>query len=127
MVDATGLGGVVGDRAGRAAELVVEADAGGERAQAGGDAGVEVAGGAGAVAFECEQVFAGEEDRLDSLSDRGEVNTEWRLGLAGGPDDRGAELFDGGGELVSGVAFVADDRFAAAQGLRQQLPRRLAF
>ena len=71
MVDATwGLGGVVGECAAGAAELVVEGDAGGEREQPQRDAGEQVAGCSGAVSFEGEQVFAGREDRLDPLPDR---------------------------------------------------------
>jgi hypothetical protein len=39
------------------------------------------------------------------------------------PKHGGAELGDCGRELVAGVAFVADDRLAATQRLRQQLKR----
>jgi hypothetical protein len=52
---------------------VVEADGGGEGEEAGADAGVEAVEGAGAVAFEGEEVFAGVEDRFDSLPDGCEV------------------------------------------------------
>src|SRR6266571_4881235 len=121
MVDATVLGGVVGDRTAWPAELVVEADAGGEGEQACRDARVEVSGCPGSVSFECEQVFAGEEDRLDPLSDRCEVDRVARFALAGWTDDRGAESGDCLGELVAGIAFVADDRFAASQRLGQEL------
>ena len=50
--------------------MVVEADAGCKCEQAGGDAGAEVVWRAGAVAFECQEVSAGSEDRFDSLPDR---------------------------------------------------------
>jgi hypothetical protein len=52
---------------------VVEGDCGGEGEEACFDAGGESVKGAGAVAFEGEQVFAGLEDRLDPLPDWGEV------------------------------------------------------
>jgi len=51
MIDATRLRGVVDERAARPTELIIEADAGGKGEQSDGDAGVEVAGGAGAVPF----------------------------------------------------------------------------
>ncbi|MEK7189376.1 MAG: hypothetical protein AAB666_00135, partial [Patescibacteria group bacterium] len=78
----------IGDeRAAWAAEPVVEADAGGEREEPGCDAGSEVGDRACAVAFEGEQVFAGLEDRFDSLADRCQV---WPVGafvFAAWPDD----------------------------------------
>jgi hypothetical protein len=80
----TPLGGGVGDRAAWSAKLVVEADAGCERA----------AWGAGAVAFKGEQVFAGPEDGLDPLSDRGEVRPRLGFGLSRRPQDDGAEVGD---------------------------------
>ncbi len=88
MIDATGLGGVVGGCAAGAAELVVEADGGGEGEEAGGDPCSEVVWGVGAVAFEGQEVFAGEEDRLDPLPDRGEVRPLLWLVAACGPGDR---------------------------------------
>ena len=54
-------------------EVVVEPHAGGEREEFGGDAGAQAVEGSGAVAFEPEAVFERPEDRLDALSDRGEV------------------------------------------------------
>src|SRR3954469_22521364 len=127
MIDATGLGGVVGDGAAWEPELVVESDAGCEGEQPGGDAGAEVVGGAGSVAFEAEQVFAGDKDGFDSLPDRGEVDAVVGLVLAGWSDDRGAEFGDGVSELAAGVAFVADDGFAAVEAAGQQRQRDLAF
>ena len=84
MIDATVLGGVVGDGAAGAAELVVEADAGGEREESCCDPGSEVPWGAGAVAFEAQEVFGGQEDGFDSLSDRREVDAWLGFVLAGG-------------------------------------------
>src|SRR5215210_8368017 len=97
---ALGLGGEVGEGACWPAEPVVEVDAGGECEQALGDAGAEVSEGAGAVAFEAQEVFAGPEDRLDSLADRGEVRASLGFGLAGGAQQGAAELADGVGELA---------------------------
>lgn len=77
-VDATELGGVVGDRAAGSGEPVVAADAGGECEEPGCDAWEEVAWRAGAVAFEQEEVFAGPEDRLDPLPDRREMDPSQR-------------------------------------------------
>jgi hypothetical protein len=59
MVDSTRLGDVVDQRAARASELVVAGDAGGEAEEALQDAVFEALDGAGAVAFEGEEVFAG--------------------------------------------------------------------
>jgi hypothetical protein len=120
MIDATALGGVVGEGAAGSAELVVEGDAAGEGEESCGDAGAEVSEGAGTVPFECEEVFAGEEDRFDPLPDRRQRDPGVGLVLAGGSDDDGAELADSGLEVVAGVAFVADDRLAALQRTWQQ-------
>src|SRR5579864_8713672 len=73
MVDSTRSGDVVDQCAARAAEFVVEDDASRECQEALKDALFDSVKGAGAVAFECEQVFAGPEDRLDALPDWGEV------------------------------------------------------
>ena len=94
---------------------MVEADAGGEGEQSQGDPGVEVAEGACAVAFEAEQVFECEEDRFDPLPDDRDAWPCLRLVFACWPGDRRAEGGDGGCEFSAGVAFVADDRFAADQ------------
>src|SRR5215475_12229293 len=108
MVSSTGSGGVVGEGAGWAAESVVERDRGGEGEEACADAGGEAVEGSGAVAFEGEQVFAGLEDRFDSLSDGREVGPGGGFVLASWPDDRrvqgGGRLF----EFAAGVAFVAE-------------------
>src|SRR5438552_6740989 len=114
MTSSAGSGGVVGECAWGSAESVVEADGGGECEEAGADAGVEAAEGAGAVAFEAEQVFAGLEDRLDSLPDRGEVGAAAGFVFAAWPDDCGCELGGGVFELAAGVALVADDGEGAA-------------
>src|SRR5438094_2938828 len=113
MVDSTSLGDVVDEGSAWAAELVVEADAGGEAEEALEDAFADAGEGAGAVALEGEQVFAGPEDRLDPLADRGEMGAWAGFVLASGPDDRGVEFADGFGEGAAGVAFVAEQRFAA--------------
>src|SRR5215475_4938833 len=108
MTSSTGSGRVVGEGAWWAAESVVEGDCGGEGEEAGADAGGEAVQGAGAVAFEGEQVFAGLEDRLDALSDRCEVEPLAGLVFAPWPDDCRVELGGGAFELAAGVAFVAE-------------------
>ena len=113
MIDSTALGGVVDDCAAGSAELVVEADAGGECEQAGADAG--------------EQVFAGEEDRLDPLADRCQPRPALGLVAAGWTDDPSAQAGDCFGELAAGVALVADDRLAATQCVPEQRQRNLAL
>ena len=59
MVDSTRSGDVVDECAARSSELVVEDDAGGEAEEALQDALPDSGNGAGAVAFECEEVVAG--------------------------------------------------------------------
>jgi len=73
-------------------ESVVEADRCGESEEACADAGSEAVEGAGAVPFEAEQVFAGLEDRFDSLADRGQVGASGALVFAAWPDDCGVEV-----------------------------------
>jgi hypothetical protein len=63
MVDSTRLGDVVDECAARSPELVVEDDCCGEAEEALKDAFAQAWEGACAVAFECEEVFAGPEDR----------------------------------------------------------------
>src|SRR4029078_1671468 len=108
MSSSTVSGGVVGERAWWSAESVVEADRGGEGEEALADAGAEAVEGAGTVAFEGEQVFAGVEDGLDSLPARGDVGWCGGLVFAAGADDRCGELAGGVFEGGAGVAFVAD-------------------
>jgi hypothetical protein len=73
MIDSARLGAVIDECTAGAAELVVEGDRGGEAAESGEDAIAEAGEGAGAVAFEGEEVFTGPEDRFDPLADRREV------------------------------------------------------
>ena len=113
MVDSTCSGDVVDECAAWAAKLVVEGDAGGEAEEALEDAFFDPVKGAGAVAFEGEQVFAGPEDRLDPLPDRGEVRTGCGFVFAVGADDRGVEFAHRLGEGAAGVALVAEQRLAA--------------
>src|SRR5213080_983360 len=117
MSSSTGSGGVVGERAWRAAEAVVEGDCGCEREEAHLDAGCEAVEGAGSVPFEREQVFAGLEDRFDALTDRCEV---WPAG--------GFVLGGGGFELATGVALVADHtQVAGSLATREQCQADVAF
>src|SRR5262245_54460851 len=121
-------GGVVGECAGWSAEAVVEADRGCEREEACSDAGAEAVEGAGAVAFQGQQVFAGLEDRLDSLPDRSEVRSAAGLVSAAGPQDGcvevGGELF----ELAAGIALVAEhEQVAGALAALEQGEADVAF
>ena len=66
--------------------------------------------------------------RLDALADRREVRSVAGLVFAAGPDDRGAELGDGGGELAAGVALVAQQHLAAvAAAAGEQLEADVAL
>src|SRR5579872_3329392 len=103
MVDSTRSGDVVDECAARSAELVVEDDCCGEAEEALKDAFAEAREGAGAVAFEGEQVFAGPEDALDALADRRQVGALAGLVFAAWPDERGAAFGDVGGEVAAGV------------------------
>src|ERR687890_751187 len=99
MVDSARLGAVVDERTGGASELVVEGDGGGQAAEALQDAFAQAGQGAGAVAFEGEQVFAGPEDRLDPLAQRRQMRAAGGFVLASGAHDRGVARGDGGGEV----------------------------
>src|SRR5471032_1411010 len=103
MSSSTGSGDVVDEGAWWAAESVVEGDCCGEGEDACADAGCEAVQGAGAVAFEGEQVFAGLEDRFDPLPDRRDLWPLAGLVFAFWPDDRGVELGGGVFELAAGV------------------------
>src|SRR4029079_7512955 len=128
MSSSTGLGGVVGEGAWGAGESVVEADGGCECEEACVDAGAESVQGAGAVAFEGEQVFAGLEDRFDSLADRREMWVVTGFVFAARPADGRVELLGGVFELAAGVALVADDGDRAVSlAALQQLQADVAF
>src|SRR4051794_13406858 len=101
------LGAVVDERAAGAAEVVVECDAGGEREQALADACAQAVQGARAVAFEAKQVFAGPEDALDALADRGQMWPGAGLVLAARADDQRLAVEHRGGEVAAGVGLVA--------------------
>src|ERR1700728_1480121 len=113
MVDSAWLGAVVDECTAWSSELVVEGDRGCEAAEAGEDSFSEAGEGAGAVAFEGEQVFAGPEDALDALADRREVRTLAGFVFAARTNERGAAIGDLGGEVSAGVALVAKQRFVA--------------
>lgn len=90
--DSTPSGDVVDQGAARAPEPVVERDARSQRQEALGDANAQVVKGAGAVALQGEDALAGPEDRLDALSDRGEMKDALGLVPSRRPDDRCVEL-----------------------------------
>ena len=73
---------------------MVERDRCREAAEPGEDSFSEALEGAGAVAFEGEEVFAGPEDRFDPLADRREVRAAAAFVAAAGAQDRGVELVD---------------------------------
>ena len=128
MVDSTGSGDIVDECAAGAAELVVERDAGGEAEEALEDAFFDPLEGAGAVAFERQEVFAGPEDRLDPLPDWRKVRALPGFVFAAGTDDRGVEVADCLGEVAAGVAFVCEQRFAASSlAAAEQLEPDLAL
>src|SRR3954465_3576294 len=128
MSSSTRSGGVVDEGAAGAAELVVERDAGGEGEQSLADARSEAVQGAGAVAFEAEQVFAGPEDAFDALADRREVRSAAGFVFGGGGDEVRGEGFDGGGKVAADVALVADHGLAAgASAAGEQFDRDVAF
>src|SRR4051812_819011 len=114
MVDSARLRAVVDECTAGSSELVVEGDRGGQAAEAREDPFPESGEGAGAVAFEGQQVFAGPEDRLDALADRREMRAGAGFVLAPWPHDRGVAGADGGGEVTAGVALVGEQRLAAA-------------
>src|SRR3954471_5818152 len=108
MSRSTRSGAVDAELAAGAAEVVVERDAGGECEQALTDAGSEAVEGAGAVAFESEQVLEGPEDALDALTDRRQMGAAAGFVLAAGADDERAAVAHRGVEVAAGVALVAD-------------------
>ena len=127
MIDATVLGGVVGEGAAGSSELVVESDAGGEREEPCCDPGSQVGWCSGAVVLEAQEVFEGEEDGFDPLPDRREMDACVGFVFAGWPDDQAAQLADGLFELAAGVALVTDDRLAAVERPREHRQRDLTF
>ena len=101
MIDSTRSGDIVDECAGRAAEFVVEGDACGECEEALEDAFFDAVEGAGAVAFEGEEVFAGADDRLDPLPDWGEVAALPGFVFAAVSHDSLVEFADSPGELAA--------------------------
>src|SRR4051794_41278543 len=108
MVDSTRLGAVVDEGTAGSSELVVEGDRGGQAAESGEDPFAQSGEGAGAVAFERQEVLAGPEDRLDALTDRRQMRTAAGLVAATRAHDRGVTLGHGGGEGATGVALVTE-------------------
>jgi hypothetical protein len=78
--------------------LVVEGDRGGEAAESGEDPFAESGEGAGAVAFEGEELFAGPEDRFDPLADGREMRPCSAFVLVARADERGVRFGDLGRE-----------------------------
>jgi hypothetical protein len=108
--------------------LMVEGDGGCEAAEACEDSFSESGQGACAVAFEGEQVFAGPEDALDALTDRGEVRPVAGFVFAARTDERRVALADLDGELASCVTLVAQEGLATvASDAVQQHQANVAF
>lgn len=107
---------------------MVERDRGGEADEALQDAFSEAGEGAGAVAFEGEDVFAGPEDAFDALADRCQVRPLAGFVAARGTHDGGVQFADRAREVASGVALVGEqDLTALALAARQQLERDVAL
>ena len=88
---------------------MVEGDRGGERGEAAGESDAQLVQGAGAVAFEAEDVLGGEEDRFDALADRREVWSAAVFVGAARAVDRGVERAQVGLELAPAEVLIADD------------------
>src|SRR4051794_35694468 len=108
MSDSARSGGVGREGSAWASEAVVERDGGGQGKEALAEADAEAVQGAGAVAFEGEDVFERPEDAFDALADWRQVRPVAGLVSAGGPDDVGIQRGGGGGEGSADVALVAD-------------------
>src|SRR3954451_4719485 len=108
MSSATRSGRVGGEAAGWAAKLVVEHHGCGERGEPRAQADAEVGEGAGAVAFEREDVLAGLKDRFDALADRRQVRSVALLILAPGPHDRRLQRGEFGLEVLAAKVLIAD-------------------
>jgi hypothetical protein len=104
-----GLGVVGGEIAWWAAESVVEGDGSCEGGEAPDESCSEGVQGAGAVAFDGQNVFGGPEDALDALADRGEVWSSSGFVFAARANDCRVQRVDLGLEVFAGVALVADD------------------
>jgi hypothetical protein len=123
-----GLGVVGGEVAWWAAESVVEGDGGCEGGEAADESCSEGVQGAGAVAFDGQDVFGGPEDALDALADRGEVWSSSGFVFAARANDCRVQRVDLGLEVFAGVALVADDDdMARAVDTLQQSECDVAF
>src|SRR5438477_13113313 len=99
MSDSTRSGNVGHERAARAPELVVEADAGRKGEKARRHPGAQVLEGPGAVALEAQQVLEGLEDGLDPLADPAKADRALGLVGPGRAHDERPRARDGGLEL----------------------------
>jgi len=128
MIDSTDSGDIVDQCAAWSAELVVEANAGSQAQKTLQDALLDARKGAGAMAFEGEQVLASPKDRFDALTNRGEMQIRAGLVLAARTHDGGTHLTNGTCECATGVALVAQKRLASgAPAPGEQLQPDLAF
>ncbi len=128
MSDSTGSGDIVDERTAGSTELVVEADTGRQAQKTLQDAFFDAGKGPGAVAFVGQDVLTGPKDRLDPLTDRGQVHVVSGLPDAAGTHDRGIHLANGVGELAPSVAFVGKEDLASGpRASGKQLQAHLAF
>src|SRR5665647_3386132 len=116
MIDSTpaASSAVVDEGTARSPQPMVEADAGRQAEEAREDALAQPGHGAGPVALQGEQFLAAPEDRLDALTDGGQVGTVAGFVLARRAHDEGAQLGRSGREVAPGVALVAEEHLAAA-------------
>src|SRR5674476_463702 len=130
MIDSTpaASGAVVDEGTARSPQPMVEADAGRQAEEAREDALAQPGHGAGPVALQGEQFLAAPEDRLDALTDGGQVGTVAGFVLARRAHDEGAQLGRSGREVAPGVALVAEEHLAAAaRAAREQFEADLAL
>src|SRR5674536_282587 len=130
MIDSTpaASGAVVDEGTARSPQPMVEADAGRQAEEAREDALAQPGHGAGPVALQGEQFLAAPEDRLDALTDGGQVGTVAGFVLARRAHDEGAQLGRSGREVAPGVALVEEEHLAAAaRAAREQFEADLAL
>jgi hypothetical protein len=126
MIDATS-GSVVNDRPAGTTELMIKEDAGREREQAQKDTHRQVMGCPGSMTLEVEQILAGPEDRLDPLTDGGEMRAFLFFVGPSRPSDGPTELLDFAGEVLAGIPLVTDDGFSAPKRSGQDAKSHLSF
>jgi len=127
MIDSTTLT-VIDQGSAGTAQLVIEADAGGQAQKALQYALFESRKGSGSVAFQRKDVFAGPENGLDALADGSEMQPLADLVLALGPDVNSPKIHDCGAELLACISLVGQQGFpATAPAAPEKLQSHLTF